>query len=385
MHNSTPGVSIVGIGQIPVQKANPTSLRVMGVEAMRLAMEAAGVDTVDAVFAGNMLADELQGQKHIATLLASAAGLRGVEALQVRAATATGAAALRMAYLAVASGSARRALAVGVEKMSAGDATPALAKALDAEVEAPTGATLLSQNARIMQLYLERHGLTIDHFNNFALHAHRNAGTNPNALFFGRSISEAQIRASRVVSPPLRLFDAAPICDGAAAVVVVRTDEARGYSEQPVRILGAAVASDWFRLDQRSDPMHLYAVDRSVKEALRMANVNRHDLDFCETHDAFSIMTCLTLETIGYAARGQGWRLAAENQIALDGPVPISTLGGLKGRGHPIGASALYQTCEIVQQLTGQAGPNQLKNARLAMLLSVGGVASTAIAHVFGI
>jgi acetyl-CoA C-acetyltransferase len=383
MSSPYPGVSIVGLGQIPVQKRNPHSLRAMGVAAMQRALEDAGVDTVDAVFVGNMLADDLQGQKHLAALIASEAGLRGVEALEVEAATATGAAALRMAYFAVQSGSARLAVALGVEKMSDADPVPALSKALDAETEAPAGATLLSQNARVMQLYLQRFGLTVEAFDNFALNAHRNARTNPNALFKDKGVTADDVRHSRVIVPPLRLFDAAPICDGAAAVVLARTDEARAFSDHPVRVLSSHVATDWFRLDDRADPFELYAVQKASAAALAEADVTLADIDVFEAHDAFSIMTCLALEAVGFAMRGEGWRMAAEGQVALDGPLPISTFGGLKARGHPIGASAIYQTCEIVQQLTGRAGPNQIHGAECAMLLSVGGVASTAITHIF--
>jgi len=383
MSSPYPGVSIVGLGQIPVQKRNPHSLRAMGVAAMQRALEDAGVDTVDAVFVGNMLADDLQGQKHLAALIASEAGLRGVEALEVEAATATGAAALRMAYFAVQSGSARLAVALGVEKMSDADPVPALSKALDAETEAPAGATLLSQNARVMQLYLQRFGLAVEAFDNFALNAHRNARTNPNALFKDKGVTADDVRHSRVIVPPLRLFDAAPICDGAAAVVLARTDEARAFSDHPVRVLSSHVATDWFRLDDRADPFELYAVQKASAAALAEAEVTLAEVDLFEAHDAFSIMTCLALEAVGFAMRGEGWRMAAEGQIALDGPLPISTFGGLKARGHPIGASAIYQTCEIAQQLTGRAGPNQVKGADCAMLLSVGGVASTAITHIF--
>ena len=217
----------------------------MGAEAVRLAMEDAGVAQVDALFAGNMLADELQSQKHIATLVASEAGLRGIEALQVRAATATGAAALRMAYFAVASGEARLAIAVGVEKMSDGLATPALAKALDAKTETAIGATLLNQNARLMQLYLKAYDVSVNDFNNFSLNAHRNARTNPYALFKDKKVSDRTIRNSPVISPPLRLYDASPICDGAAAVVLTRSNEARAYTDHPVKILSSSVATDW--------------------------------------------------------------------------------------------------------------------------------------------
>jgi acetyl-CoA C-acetyltransferase len=379
------GVSIVGIGQIPVEKANEKSLKEMGAEVVRLAMEDASVDYVDALFVGNMLADELQGQKHVATLIASEAGLRGIEALQVRAATATGAAALRMAYFAVASGEARLAVALGVEKMSGGLATPALAKALDAKTETAIGATLLSQNARLMQLYMEKYKVKVDDFNFFSLNAHRNARNNPNALFKDKKVSDRVIRDSAVISPPLRLYDASPVCDGAAAVIITRSNEARAYTDHPVKILSSSVATDWFRIDDRSDPLFLFAAAHSAQDAFRKANVHRNDMDFFEVHDAFSIMACLLLEAVGFAERGQGWRMAAERKISLRGLLPVATLGGLKARGHPIGATALYQACEIVLQLTGRAGRNQIKHAELALLQSVGGAASTVLTHIFGI
>ncbi len=376
------GVSIVGTGQIPIEKQSALSLRQMGAQAVHLAMEEAGVDRVDALFAGNMLSDELQGQKHIATLIASFAGLRLIEALQVRAATATGAAALRMAYFSVASGEADLAVAVGVEKMSSAPPTPALAKALDAEHEVPDGATLISQNARLMATYLERYGVTYDSFVNFAVNAHRNAQTNPYALFH-KDVTAETVRQSRLVNPPLRLYDCSPICDGAAAVVLAPSDQARAYTDTPVRILASSCMVDWLAVDDRQDPLALDAARASVRKAFLRANVNRHDVSFFEVHDAFSIMACLILEACGFAERGQGWRLAAEGEIFRDGKLPISTLGGLKARGHPIGATALYQTCEIVQQLTGRAGPNQLSNPRVALLQSVGGAAATVLTHIF--
>ncbi len=384
-NESLRGVSIVGIGQIPVMKENPHSLKEMGAEAVRKAMADAGVDRVDALYAGNMLADELQSQKHIATLIASEVGLRGVEALQVRAATATGAAALRMAYFAVASGEAKIACAMGVEKMSSGPVVAALAKALDARLETELGATLLSQNAKLMQLYMERYNVRVDDFNPFPLLAHQNARTNPHALYKHKRVSDREIRTSRVIYPPLRLFDASPICDGAAAVILARSNEARAFTDQPVKLLSSSVATDWFRIDQRADPLDLFAASQSVTDAFRKANVNKNDIDLFEIHDAFSIMACLLLEAVGYAAPGQGWRLAKEGRLTLKGDLPIATFGGLKARGHPIGATALYQTCEIVLQLTGRAGKNQVKNAKLALLQSVGGAASTVLTHVFGV
>ncbi|HFQ95449.1 MAG TPA: thiolase domain-containing protein [Anaerolineae bacterium] len=378
-------VSIVGIGQIPVQKQTKQSLRQMGAEVVRLAMADAEVDRVDALFAGNMLGDELQGQKHVAALIADEAGLAGVEALDVRAATGTGAAALRMAYLAVASGEADLAVAVGVEKMSDGVPTPVLAKALDAEQEVVNGDTLIGKNAEIMRLYMQQFNVPDDGFVNFALNAHANARNNPNALFRDKVVTREMVLNSRVIQYPLRLFDSSPICDGAAAVVLAPTKEARAYSPNPVKILGAGVATDRFRVFDREDPLFLKGSHLSALKAFRHANVHRRDVDFFELHDAFSIMAALILEAVGYARQGEGWRLAQEMRIGLEGDIPIATMGGLKARGHPIGATALYQVCEIVLQLTGRAGPNQLPSPEIAMMQSVGGAGTTVITHIFGL
>ena len=264
-------VSIVGIGQVPVQKVYGLSLRALAATAVRQAMAHAGVDQVDALFAGNMLSDELQNQKHLAALIADEAGLFGIEALQVRAATATGAAALRMAYLAVASGEAELAVAVGVEKMSEGAATPALAKALDAKQEVAAGATLISKNAELMQLYRQQYGMPEDGLVNFAVNAHQNALTNPNALFH-KPLTAEDVLQSRLIVPPIRLLDCSPICDGAAAVLLAHSQSARAYTDTPVQILASSVATDRFRLADRANPLALEAAALSAPKAFLRAN-----------------------------------------------------------------------------------------------------------------
>jgi acetyl-CoA C-acetyltransferase len=218
---------------------------------------------------------------------------------------------------------------------------------------------------------------------NFAVNAHKNALTNENALY-RTAVTPEQVLNSRLIYPPIRLLDCSPICDGAAAVVLAPTDEARAFTSTPVHILASSVATDHFRLTDRKDPLMLAGARLSALRAARRANVNRHDVSLFEVHDAFSIMACLLLESTGYARRGEGWRLAADQRIWLDGDVPIATMGGLKARGHPIGATALYQTCEIVLQLTERAGANQVKNPKVGLLQSVGGAASTVLTHIFG-
>lgn len=375
-------VAIVGIGMTPVRKKSTASLRHLGVQAIRAALNDAELERVDAIYVGNMLADELSGQKHIATLLASHAGLVGVEAVQVRAATASGAAALRVACLAVASGQVELAMAAGVELMSAGPPpTHALAMALDAEREIPQGLTLVGANANLMSLYLARYNVRYQDFANLAVNAHRNAASNPYALF--RSpVDVDKVLNSRSVSPPLRLYDCSPICDGAAAVIVCRSERARHFRHDPVQILASAVATDRFAVQERPDPLALEAAQLASARVYQQAGITPKDVDFFEVHDAFSIMTCLQLEASGFAERGEGWRLAAEGEIFREGRLPICTMGGLKARGHPIGASALYQVAEIVLQMRGQAGTNQLAHAEVALTHSVGGAGTTMVTHI---
>jgi acetyl-CoA C-acetyltransferase len=377
-------VSIIGSAQLQVKKSYSTSLRRLGAEVVIQAMNDAGVERIDALYLGNMLSDELQGQKHLATLVADEAGQWGVEALQIRAATATGAAALRVAHLAVASGAADLVMAVGVEKMSTGPATPQLAKALDAKYESKHGVTLLSQNARLMQLYIDTFNPPGDAFAHFSVNAHKNASQNLNALFSDRQFSTTQVLQSKIVVPPIRLLDCSPICDGAAAVLLAPSKNAHKFTNHPVRILASAITTDRFRMEDRKNPLQLDAVKNSTKKALKQSSVHLNDIDLFELHDAFSIIACLSLEATCFANPGEGWRLAANNEIAIGGRIPISTMGGLKARGHPIGATALYQTSEAVLQLTERAGSNQVAKANIALIQSVGGVASTVITFILG-
>jgi acetyl-CoA C-acetyltransferase len=347
-------------------------------------MKDARVERIDALYASNMLGDELQCQKHIAALIADEAGLAGIEALHIRAATAGGAAALRVAYLAVASGLVELAIAVGAEKMSQGAATPALAKALDSQHELPDGASLISQNAALMWHYFRRYKPPKDALAHFSVNAHLNARNNPNAMFRDADYTVDDVLGSRTILPPIHLLDCAPICDGAAAVVLAPGDKAHNYSQHPIRILASGVATDRFRAFDRENPVHLGAAQFSTEKAFQQADLQAGDMSFLELHDAFSIMACLALEADGFASPGEGWQLAAEGKIGVGGQIPVCTMGGLKARGHPVGATALYQVCEIVQQLTGRAGPNQLSDAQFALMQSIGGVGSTVITHILG-
>ncbi len=376
-------VSIIGIGQTRVNEHWEKSIRDLGVEAVLAALRDAGTDSVDALYLGNMLSGELSGQEHTAALIADHAGLGGVEALKVEAACAAGAAALRVGYMAVASGVIDLAVVCGVEKMTdrlSEEVTAALAFAADAEYEVAQGISFVSLNALLMRRYMHEYGVERSAFANFAVNAHRNAMNNPYAMFH-MPITEEAFNKSRMIAEPVGLLDSAPICDGAAAVVLCPRSEAREFNERPVHILASAVATDRLAVHDRSDPLFLRAAYESAQKAYEQARVGPGDIDLFELHDAFTIMSALSLEAAGFAARGQGVRLAQEGEIALQGGIPICTMGGLKGRGHPVGATGIYQIVEVVQQLRGEAGENQV-DCRLGMAQNIGGSGATVITHI---
>jgi acetyl-CoA C-acetyltransferase len=377
-------VSIIGIGQTPVREHWDKSLRELAVEAALAALQDAHKDHVDAIYVGNMLSGELAGQEHLGALIADQLGLRGVEALKVEAACGAGGGAVRLGYLAVASGQFDTVAVVGVEKMTDlwnGAVTAGLAMAADADYEAAMGISFVALNAMLMRRYMYEYDLVEEDFAPFALNAHLNAVNNPYAMF-RRPITKEQFIRSKMVADPISVLDSAPICDGAAAVVLARSDSLNGSGPRAVKIAASTVATDTLALHERQHPLWLKAVELSSQQAYTQAKVSPQDIDLFELHDAFSIIAPMSLEAAGLAERGTGVYVARDGEIGIRGRVPISTMGGLKARGHPIGATGVYQIVEAVEQLRGEAGANQVPGARVAMAQSLGGVAATAVTHI---
>ncbi len=379
-------VVIVGIGQTPVGELWDKSLRHLGHDAIHAAMADAGIETADALYVGNMLSGELSGQEHLATLLADFSGLRGIEAAKIEAACASGAAAMRIGVMAVASGMADTVIVAGVEKMTdtlPAETTAALAMAADQDYEAAEGATFVALNAMIMRRYMYEFGVTKAEFAPFPIIAHENALGNPNAMFHLQLTPERYVKAP-AVAPPINIMDSSPICDGAAAVVLMPFEQARefGGGKRLVRVAASVTATDTLAVHDRRDPLWLEAAFVSSHKAYALAGVTPNDIDFFELHDAFSIMAALSLEASGFAPRGKALELAASGALARDGRLPINTMGGLKARGHPVGATGVYQIVEAVQQLRGEAGPNQLAHAHIAMTQNIGGSGATILTHI---
>jgi acetyl-CoA C-acetyltransferase len=378
-------VSIVGIGQTKVKEHWDKSLRNLSVDAVLAALKDAHVDSADAIYVGNMLSGELTGQENLGALIADEIGMRGIEALKIEAACGGGGGALRVGYLAVASGQFDAVIVLGAEKLTelaTGGTTAALAMAADSEYETIHGISFVALNALLMKRYMHEFDLMPEDFAALSMNAHANGANNPHAMF--RSpISRDQYVRSRNVADPISVMDSAPIGDGAAAVVLMPTANLNGNRARSVKIAASAVATDSLSLHDRRDPLWLSAVELSSKKAYAQSNLKPQDIDLFEVHDAFSIMSIMSLEASGFAGRGEGINLARENEITPTSKLPLSTMGGLKARGHPVGATGVYQAVEAVTQLRGEAGKNQVPNAHVAMTQSLGGIAANAVTHIF--
>jgi acetyl-CoA C-acetyltransferase len=381
-------VAILGIGQTPVSEHWDKSLKELAGQAVFAALNDAGRTSADGLFVGNMLSGSLNHQENLGVLIADWVGLRNVEAVKVESACSSGGSALRAGLIAVASGEMDCAVVVGVEKMTdsrPNETSAALATAADADYEAAQGLSFVAINALVMQRYMYEYGWKHADFAPFSIVAHANAVNNPFArLPF--AISTEEYRQARMVAEPINLLDASPIGDGAAAVVLVPAEQLppNGHPgvHSRIAIAGSASATDTIAVHDRPDPLWLSAAALSARKAYAQAGLGPEDIDFFELHDAFSIMSALSLEACGFAERGQGPRLGLEGDLSLGRRLPIATMGGLKARGHPVGATGLYQIVEIVTQLRGQAGLNQLERARVGMAQNIGGSGATIVTHI---
>ena len=375
---------------MPVGEHWDLSVRHIAHHAIAAALTEAGTERVDALFVGNMLSGSLLSQEHLATLIADFCGLRNIETAKIESACASGASAFRIGYMAVASGLHDVVVVCGVEKMTdtaAGSTTAGLATAADAEYEAAHGVTFVGLNALIMRRYMYEFNAPIDAFAGFSINAHRNGAHNANAMFQKPVSLEAYLQAP-MIATPINMMDSSPVCDGAAALALVASEQAphyaTGHHPGAVQVLASASANDTIALHDRRDPLFLEAACLSSRKAYVQSGMTPADIDFFELHDAFTIMSALSLEATGYARRGEGWHLAADEAIGPDGRIPVSTLGGLKSRGHPVGATGVYQVVEAVQQLRGEAGPGQIPNATIGMTQNIGGSGATVVTHILG-
>ncbi len=377
-------VAILGIGQTKIEEHWDRSLKDLAGEAVLAALKDAGLPGAEAIFVGNMMSGPANNQQHLGAVIADWVGLRFSDAMHIEAACSSGAAAFRSALMAVASGEIEAAIAVGVEKMTdvpGEEITADLATAADADWEVDMGLSFVALNALIMRRYLHEFGWKKDDFAPFSINAHANGAHNPFARF-QEPITLADYQRAGMICEPINLMDASGIGDGSAAAVLVPLELARQRGIPLIKVVGSAAATDTIAVHNRREPLWLKAAEISVKKAYDQAGLSPEDIDVFEAHDAFSIMAALSLEACGFCEKGQAPRLAQEGQILPAGRIPIATRGGLKARGHPVGATGLYQICEVAQQLRGEAAGTQVEGAAVGMAQNIGGSGSNIITHI---
>jgi len=377
-------VAVVGVGMQKWGELWEKSLRDIFVEAALLAIEDAGVDRIDSMYIGCMSSGLFVYQEHIGSLLADYLGVRPIPATRIESACASGGASLRAGFIEVASGMSDIVLAGGVEKMTdvGGDeVTFALGTAADQEYEGFSGVTFPGIYAMIAKRHMHEFGTTPEQLAQVAVKNHNNGSMNPLAQF-PMKITVEQVLNSVMVADPLHILDCSPITDGAAAAIICSVDIAKKLGKPIIKIIGSAQATDTIALHQRDDITRMRSTERAAEEAYRMAGKKPEDIDIAEVHDCFTIAEICITEALGFVERGKGGGFVESGATALDGRIPINTSGGLKSKGHPVGATGIAQIVEVVHQLRGEAGERQVKNARVGLTQNMGGSGGSAVVHI---
>lgn len=379
-------VCIVGAGMSRWGEVWKESLRGLFVDAGLAAIRNAGVDHIDSLYVGCMSGGLFVGQEHLGPLLADYLGMPGIPAAHVESACASGGLAVRGAFLEVAAGASDIVLAAGVEKMTdcSGDAaTAALAAAADQEYEVFNGATFPGLYALMAKAHMERHGTTPEMLAAVAVKNHHNGAMNP-AAQYAFEVTADQVASSTMVADPLRLLDCSPITDGAAAVVVTTLDVAKKLKRPYIRILGSGLATDCMALSQRADFTLIKSATLALERSLAMSGKKRSDIQFAEVHDCFTIAELMVLESICAYPPGKAGPATMHGETALDGKFPVNSSGGLKSKGHPVGATGVAQVVEIYKQLTGTAEKGrQIPGGKtVGMAQNMGGTGASSVVHI---
>lgn len=381
------GVSIIGVGITPFG-VRAESLVALGAIACRDALEDAGLEPerIEAFFLGNFAGQAFVGQNHIAPMVAHATGLGAVPCTRLEGACASGGLAMRQGVLAVASGQVDFALIAGVEKMTSAETDETasiLAAAGDVAVEERVGSTFPALFGLIARRHMHEHGTTREEIAHVAVKNHAHGRLNPNA-HMQKDVTLPQVMDAKPVAEPLGLFDCSLISDGAAAVVLCPTELASAHHEKPVGVLASAQASDSPALSDKHDITSFYATQKAGEEAFSQAGLSREDVDLVEIHDCFTVAEIIALEDLGFFAKGEGGRGAIEGMTKLGGAMPVNTSGGLKSKGHPVGATGVAQIHELTLQLRGEARARQVPGAEVGLAHNLGGSGATCAVHILG-
>ena len=381
-------VAVIGVGLTKFGELWDKSFRQLTAEAGSKAILDAGIEgkDIDALYVGTMSAGRFVGQEHVGALVADTSGFSfsNIPAIRVESACASGGVAVRQGYLSVASGMNDIVVVGGIEKMNdvgGTSATETLVTAADQEWEAFFGATFPGIYAMIATKHMHDFGTTKENLAQVAVKNHANGALNPYAQF-RRPIPLETVMNATTVAYPLGLLDCSPVSDGAASIVLCAADKAKKYTDKPIKIIGSGQASDTLALHARRDICTLDSTVHAAKMAYNQANITAKDIDVAEVHDCFTIAEICAIEDLGFVKKGEGGK-AIDNKITtLDGQIPVNTSGGLKAKGHPVGATGVAQIIEIVQQLKGQAEQRQVKDAKIGLAHNVGGSGASCTIHI---
>ena len=378
-------VAVIGTGMTKWGELWEKSLRTIFVESALLALKDAGVGKIDSMYVGSMSSGLFVGQEHIASLLADYLGQAPIPSTRVETACASGGLAFRLGWMEVASGVSDVVLVGGIEKMTdvnGYEATYALGTAADQEYEGYHGITFPGLYALIARAHMEKYGTTREQLAMVAVKNHKNGAKNPLAQF-PFAITMDTVLNSVMVADPLRIMDCSPITDGAAAVIICPVEMARKMGKPVIKVTGTGHATDAISLSSRKDVTWLEGTYQAGKAAFEMAGKRPEDIDVLEVHDCFTIAEICVMEALGIVEKGQGGRAVEEGMTALEGKIPINPSGGLKSKGHPVGATGVAQIVEITKQLRGESGERQVKDATVGMTQNMGGSGGSTVCHIF--
>ncbi|MCJ7681839.1 MAG: thiolase domain-containing protein [Candidatus Aminicenantes bacterium] len=378
-------VAVIGVGITPFGELWDKSLRNLFTEAAIAAIDDSGLDRIQSMYVGCMSSGIFVGQEHLAALAADYLGQGHIPSVRVESACASGGLAMRLGYMEVASGMNDVVLVGGVEKMtdSTGpEATFGLGTAADQEYECYHGITFPGLYALMARAHMEKYGTTREQLAMVAVKNHKNGAHNPNAQYPFEITVEGVLK-SVMIADPLRILDCSPITDGAAAAILCPVDMAKKLGKPIIKVIGTGHATDTIQLCDRDDPTWIEATYLAAKQAYAMADKKPSDIDFFEVHDCFTIAEICVMEALGLVDKGKGGPAVEAGKSSIDGEFPINPSGGLKSKGHPVGATGIAQVVEIVKQLRGEAEGRQVKNARIAMAQNMGGSGASTVTHIF--
>jgi acetyl-CoA C-acetyltransferase len=386
--NGKPLASIISAGMSKIGKRDGFLARELfceaALEAYTKCPKLDPKNDIKALYIGHM-GEAYEHQSHTGSIIADWAGLKGVAATRTEAACASSGVALRIGVYAVMSGQADVVMVGGVEKMThrtTGEVTEYLTMASDYPFEQFHGITFPGLYALMATAHIHKYGTTQEQLAMTAVKNHYHGSMNPKAHMQKEITLETAI-ASKYVAWPLKLYDCSLISDGASCVILTKPELAHKYTDQPVHIVGSGQASDTIGLYERESLTSIKATKQASKQAYEMANIKPDQVNLAEVHDCFTFAELVAYEDLGFCAEGKSGILIESGQTKLGGKLPVNTSGGLKSKGHPVGATGTAQAYEMYLQLTGQAGKRQVKDAKIGLTHNVGGSGATAVVHVY--